>query len=451
MDVSQHRSPEQSALLTDLYQLTMLEAYYRLDMQQSAVFEFFVRRLPDSRNYLIAAGLDSVLDYLENVHFTPDEIAWLESTGRFSKAFLQRLASFRFTGQVHAMREGTIFFASEPVLRVVAPLPEAQLVESRIVNLLQYQILVASKAARCRFAAQRAQLIDFGLRRAHGGEAAILGSRASYLAGFDSTATVDAGRRFGIPLAGTMAHSFIQAHESEIQAFRNFASCHPDNVILLIDTYDTMLGAKRAAQLARQLRGDGVKIRGVRIDSGDLAAEARRVRAILDSEGGSDVRIFVSSALDEHMIAKMVSQGAPVDGFCVGTRLSVSEDAPSLDCAYKLQQYAGRLCRKRSQWKETWPGPRQVYRQYDPHGLIGRDVLCCDDEVDEGTPLLKQVMIDGRRKSGSPGLQDIRHYCAQQLATLPVQMRTLEHVSCSPTKVSERQHALVAEVDRAVH
>ena len=439
------------ALLTDLYQLTMLDAYYTLGMGEPAVFEFFVRRLPEARNFLVAAGLEQVLDYLENLHFTADEIEWLASTQRFSSSFLARLKTFRFTGQVYAMREGTVFFASEPVLRVVAPLPEAQLVESRIVNLLHYQTLVASKAARCRLAGPSAELIDFGMRRAHGAEAACLGSRASYIAGFDATATVESSRRFGIPAAGTMAHSFVQAHELELEAFRNFANCRPDNVVLLIDTYDTARGARRAVEVANRLRGSGVSVKGVRIDSGDLAVEARRVRAILDSLGAKDIRILVSGSVDEYAIAAMEAERAPVDAYCVGTRLAVSQDAPSLDCAYKLQQYAGRLCRKRSQWKETWPGPRQVYRQYDAQGLICRDILCCEDETFEGRALLSRVMDGGRRVSGPPPLTEVREYCAEQLAALPASISTLEHVTYSPAKVSDKQHALVAEIDLVAH
>lgn len=437
-----------SSLLTDLYQLTMLDAYYRLGMEQTAVFEFFVRRLPETRNYLVAAGLEQVLDYLEALVFNREDLDWLASTHRFSAELLRRLERFRFTGKVFAMPEGTVFFASEPILRVEAPLPEAQLVESRIVNLLHYQTLVASKAARCRLMAPQAQLIDFGMRRAHGAEAALLGSRASYLAGFDATATVEAARQYGIPVVGTMAHSFIQAHELETQAFSNFASCTPENVTLLIDTYNTTCGAQRVAQLARELRAKGIQVKGVRIDSGELAEEARRVREILDSEGCREVRILVSGGVDEYAIAAMRAAEAPVDVFCTGTRLSVSDDAPALDCAYKLQQYAGRPCRKRSLGKETSPGPRQVYRQYDPNGRIGLDMLTCADEVMEGKALLREVMVGGRRKSVSPTLEDIRTHCRQELATLPVTHRGVERVAYAPVKVSSRQHALAAEVDR---
>ena len=440
-----------SVLLTDWYQLAMLDAYYRLGMEQTAVFEFFVRRLPERRSFLVAAGLGQVLDYLENVRFSEDEIAWLASTKRLSPSSLERLASLRFSGRVFAVPEGTVFFASEPILRVEAPLPEAQLVESRIVSLLHYQTIVASKAARCRLAAPKTELIDFGMRRAHGAEAALLASRASYIAGFDATATVEASYRYGIPLAGTMAHSFVQAHEFESQAFQNFAHCHPQNLVLLIDTYDVLRGAERVVELAHRLRRDGIRVEGVRIDSGDLAQTARAVRGVLDRGACKDIRIFVSGSVDEYAIDAMIAAKVPIDAFCLGTRLAVSEDAPSLDCAYKLQQYDGRPVRKLSQWKETWPGPRQIYRQYDCHGYLGMDVLACEDEVIDGQPLLHEVMTDGRRMCCAPPLGDVRTYCAEQLAKLPPAYRTLEHVLQAPVKVSHRQHQLAEEVAQIPH
>jgi nicotinate phosphoribosyltransferase len=448
--MSMHDDPP-SVLLTDWYQLSMLDAYYRLGMQQTAVFEFFVRRLPERRSFLVAAGLEQVLDYLATVRFTPEQIAWLQSTGRLSADTLQRLASFRFTGRVFAVPEGTVFFASEPILRVEAPLPEAQLVESRIVSLLHYQTLVASKAARCRLAAPKAELIDFGMRRAHGAEAAVLASRASYIAGMDATATVEASFRYGIPMSGTMAHSFVQAHEFEADAFENFARCHPDNVVLLIDTYDVLRGAERVVELSHRLHSEGLRIHGVRIDSGDLAQSACAVRAVLDRGKCRDIRIYASGGLDEYAIDAMVAAKAPIDGFCLGTRLVVSEDAPSLDCAYKLQQYAGRPVRKLSQWKETWPGPRQVFRQYDQSGYLGMDVLGCEDEAIDGEPLLHEVMMNGRRLCASAPLAEARAYCAEQLARLPLAYRTLEHVLQAPMKVSQRQHRLAQEVAQIPH
>lgn len=440
-----------SVLVTDWYQLSMLDAYYRLGMEQTAIFEFYIRRLPEQRSFLVAAGLEQVLEYLQNLSFTSEEIAWLAATERLSTSALQRLASFRFSGRVFAVAEGTVCFASEPILRVEAPLPEAQLVESRIVSLLHYQTLVASKAARCRLAAPKAQLIDFGIRRAHCADASCLASRASYIAGIDATATVAASYRFGLPLAGTMAHSFVQAHELESQAFLNFARCHQQNIVLLIDTYDVRRGAERVVEVAHQLRSDGIRIQGVRIDSGDLGELARAVRAILDRGNCQDIRIFVSGNLDEYAIERLVSARAPIDAFCVGTRLTVSEDAPSLDCAYKLQQYAGRPVRKLSQWKETWPGPRQVYRKYDASGCLSMDVLACEDEVIDGQPLLHEVMTNGRRLCDAPPLSEVREYCAEQLEKLPPAYRTLEHVLQAPVKVSQRQHQLAVDVARIPH
>jgi len=436
-----------SPLLTDLYQLTMLDAYYQLGMEQPAVFEFFVRRLPTGRNFLVAAGLEQALDYLENVRFGPDDLAWLKSTGRFSSMFLDRLAAFRFQGDVMAIPEGTVFFASEPVLRVTASLPEAQLIESRLINLLQFQTLIASKAARCRLAAGSARLIDFGMRRAHGAEAACLASRASYIAGVDATATVEAGRLFGIPLAGTMAHSFIQAHDTETLAFSHFAQCRPDNVVLLIDTYDTERGAKRVAALSRLLRAAGIRVQGVRIDSGDSHEQACRVRRILDDAGGNDIQIYVSGNLDENNIAALRRDKAPIDAFCVGTHLSTSYDAPALDCAYKLNQYAGKPRRKRSAGKETWPGPRAVYRQTDAHGQIATDWLTCADETIEGRALLHTAMIRGQRCYPPPALDEVRAYCRSELQSLPEPLRTLEVNRGSPVKVSQRQHQLAEEFD----
>lgn len=445
------RAEQPSALLTDLYQLTMLDAYYRSGMEQTAIFEFFVRRLPERRSFLVAAGLEQVFDYLENVRFSAEELDWLASTRRLGSVTIERLRNFRFTGRVFAVPEGTVFFAHEPILRVEAPLPEAQLVESRIINLLHYQTLVASKAARCRLAAPKAELVEFGMRRAHGAEAALLASRACFIGGLDATATVAASYRYGIPMAGTMGHSFVQAHELETQAFQNFARMHPDNVVLLIDTYDVTRAAQRVVDLGHRLRGEGIRVKGVRIDSGDLAQVATSVRSILDRGDCKDVRIFASGALDEYSIEALQAARAPIDVFCLGTHLTISEDAPALDCAYKLQQYAGRPVRKLSPWKETWAGPRQVYRQYDPSGYIAMDVLAGEDEVIDGKALLREVMIDGHRTCPCPSLKSVREYCTEELCHLPQALRSLEHVLQAPVKITHRQRELAAEVAQRAH
>ena len=416
------------ALLTDLYQLTMLQGYYQQGMEEQAVFEFFVRKRPPARRFFLAAGLEQVLDYLEGLHFTGPELEWLAASGRFRDDFLHYLAGLRFQGDVHAMAEGTVFFPDEPILRVTAPLPQAQLVESRIINILHYQTLIASKAARVVLAAPDRLLVDFGMRRAHGGEAALFAARASYLAGFAGTATTVAAPLFQIPVFGTMAHSFVQSHDEETLAFEHFAQAQPGNVVLLIDTYDTERGARRVVQLAPRLARQGIHVKAVRLDSGDLAEHARRVRAILDEGGLSEVRIFASGNLDEYRIRELLERGAPIDGFGVGTVLDTSADVPYLDCAYKLQEYAGKPRRKRSEGKATWPGRKQVYRHYDRRGQLAGDLLTLEDAAPppDGTPLLQAVMKGGRRLQASPDLEEIRRHAAGELQRLPEVLRRLE-------------------------
>ncbi len=441
-------SERTSALLTDLYQLTMLQAYHDQGMADTAVFEFFVRKLPEGRSFLLAAGLEQVLDYLEDLHFTPEELDWLSGCGRFHGRFVESLRDFGFTGDAQAMPEGTVFFPDEPILRVVAPLPQAQLVETRIINLLQFQTLVASKAARVRLAAPAKLLVDFGLRRAHGAEAGLLSARASYLAGFDGTATVLAGMRWDIPLYGTMAHSFIQAHERETEAFEHFAHSHPRASTMLIDTYDTEAAARELVPLARRLARDGIDIQAVRLDSGDLAQHARRVRRILDDGGLSGVRIFASGNLDEFKLAKLLAEGAPIDGYGVGTRMNTSADRPYLDCAYKLQEYAGVARRKRSEGKATWPGRKQVYRRYGEDGRMAGDVLTVADDVQPGRPLLEPVMRAGRRLAASPPLKIVRERALGELGGLPEALRALTGAPDYPVAVGEPLGRLVDEVDR---
>ncbi len=442
--------PPAPALLTDLYQLTMLQAYFDGGMTQTAAFEFFVRKLPPQRNFLVAAGLEQVLDYLETLRFSDAELEWLAACGRFRQEFIDRLAALRFTGDVDAMAEGTVFFADEPILRVTAPLPQAQLVETRIINLLQYQSMVASKAVRCAIAAGGRLLVDFGLRRAHGAEAGLLSARASYLAGFSGTATVLAGVKWDVPLYGTMAHSFIQAHEDEVSAFEHFARSQPRANTMLIDTYDTEAAARQLVALAQRLRPDGIAIQAVRIDSGDLAELARRVRMILDAGGLDGVRIFVSGNLDEHAVRDLVAAQAPIDGFGVGTRMNTSADYPYLDCAYKLQEYAGQPRRKRSEGKATWPGRKQVYRSHDAQGRFSGDLLTTVDEPASGEPLLRPMMRAGSRLEAAPALAALRRHAAAQVAALPDALRGLDPAAPYPVTVADRLRALADAVDRRV-
>ncbi|MDH3256263.1 MAG: nicotinate phosphoribosyltransferase, partial [Nitrospinota bacterium] len=380
------------AVLTDLYQLAMLKAYHDRSMHQTAVFEFYIRTLPAQRNFLMAAGLEQVLEYLENLQFTRQEREWLESSGRFPAEFVDSLKDFRFTGDVDALPEGTVFFANEPVVRITAPLPQAQLAETRLINILQMQTMAASKAARMVLTAPGKTLLDFGLRRAHGAEAGLFAARASYLAGFNGTATVPAELFYGIPVFGTMAHSYIQAHPDEAAAFKDFAHSWPDNTIFLLDTYDTLQAAHKVVALARDLKKEGISIHGVRLDSGDLAQLAKEVRSILDKGGLQDTKIFASGNLDEHALEQLIAKQAPIDGFGIGTRLAVSEDAPTLECVYKMQVYDGQPRRKRSEGKATWPGKKQVFRTFDAHGKMQEDHLVLENESLPGEPLLKPCM-----------------------------------------------------------
>ncbi|HWR77678.1 MAG TPA: nicotinate phosphoribosyltransferase [Thiobacillus sp.] len=439
-------NPATSVLLTDLYQLTMLQGYHDCGMEETAVFEFFVRRLRPGRGFLMAAGLEQSLEFLEQLHFTPEDMEWLASTGRFSQAFLASLESLRFTGDVHAMPEGTAFFPNEPILRVTAPIAQAQLVETRLINLLHLETLIASKAARSVLMAPDKLLVDFGLRRAHGAEAGLLAARASYIAGFSGTSTVLAGQQFGIPLFGTMAHSFVQAHDDEALAFEHFAHAQPDNVVLLIDTYDTEAAAHKVVALAPRLTSAGIRIKGVRIDSGDLAEHARQVRTILDAGGLHETIIFASGDLDEFALRDMLAAGAPVDGFGVGTHMDTSSDLPYLDCAYKLQEYAGRARRKRSEGKQTWPGRKQVYRKHDADGRIAGDVVTLETDPQPGEPLLIQVMRGGRPLAPPPALQDVRRHAAESLGGLPEPLRRLEAFDYR-VEIASALHELAAQVD----
>lgn len=441
-------SLESSALLTDLYQLNMIQAYLERGETRTAVFELFFRKLPARRGFLLAAGLEQALDFLQDLRFSDDEVAWLAGSGRFGRDFVDYLAELRFTGEVHAMPEGTVFFADEPIIRVTAPLPQAQLVETRLINILHFQSLIASKAARLRLAAPGKALVDFGLRRAHGAEAGLMAARASYIAGFAGTATMLAEKLFGIPTFGTMAHSFIQAHANESEAFENFARARPDNLTLLIDTYDTEAGARKVVALAPRLQAEGIAIRAVRLDSGDMTALAKSVRGILDAGGLREIAIFASGGLDEVTIAAMLGAGARIDGFGVGTSLTTSSDVPALDCAYKLEEYAGIARRKRSTGKATWPGRKQVWRRYGADGCMAGDVLSLADDRQAGEPLIVPVMAEGRRLHPSPGLADIRARAAGGLARLPEPLRRLRPGASYPVEVADRLVRLAREVDR---
>lgn len=436
-----------SALLTDLYQLTMLQGYFDQRMTETAVFEFFVRKLPPSRNFLIAAGLEQVLDYLETLRFSEADLKWIRDHGGFRPEFVRHLEKFRFTGDVHAMAEGTVFFPNEPILRVTAPIAQAQLVESRLINLLHFETLIASKAARSVLMAPDKLLVDFGFRRAHGAEAGLLAARASYLVGFAGSATVLAASLYGIPVFGTMAHSFIQAHDDETLAFEHFARALPQNVVLLIDTYDTEAAADKVVKLAPELARAGIKIKGVRLDSGDLADHAFKVRRILDEGGLHEVTIFASGSVDEYVIQRLREKKAPIDGFGVGTHMDTSADAPYLDCAYKLVEYAGYARRKRSEGKVLWPGRKQVFRIYDSAGGMAEDHLTLESDRRDGAALIAPVMERGQRLKLAVSLKQLRDGTMEQLRRLPGRLKELESAPEYPVRVSEAIQSLTLDVD----
>lgn len=443
-----HADPLHSPLFTDLYELTMGQAYLAEGMDQPAVFELFFRRLPRSRNYILAAGLDDVLDCLENFHFTPDDLDYLRRQQLFSEDFLARLGDLRFTGDVFALPEGTPVFPHEPLLQVVAPILEAQLVETVVLNQVHYQSLAATKGARVVTAAAGRAVVEFGARRAHGADAALKAARCSYLAGAVGTSNVVAGQRYGIPIFGTMAHSYIQAHDDEAVAFERFARLYP-NTTLLVDTYDTLSGVRRVIELARRM-GPAFQVQSLRLDSGNLTELARQTRRMLDEAGLHHVRLFASGGLDEYKLRELLQAGAPIDAFGVGTNLAVCDDAPSLDMAYKLVDYAGVPRLKLSSEKATYPARKQVFRQQTGDGMI-RDVIGRFEEDLPGEPLLRRVMRAGQRTdAGRTTLAAARQHAAAALAKLPESLHSLDpaatpfEVQISPALERTRQSILAA-------
>lgn len=439
--------PSRSALLNDLYQLTMARAYDAEGMDQPASFELFFRTLPPTRNYAVAAGLKDVLEFLEHFHFTDDDLNYLRQQDLFPEPFFDRLRNLRFTGDVDAVPEGTVVFPHEPILRVTAPILQGQLVETFLLNQIHLQTVAASKAARVVTAARGRNVVDFGSRRAHGTDAAMKVARCSWLAGCAGTSNVLAGKEYGIPISGTMAHSYIQAHDSERDAFAAFADLFPGTT-LLVDTYDTLEGVAKLSALRNEL-GEAFQIGAVRLDSGDLLSLSRQARRMLDEAGLSNVRIFASGGLDEYSIQELLDSGATIDAFGVGTKMTVSEDAPTLDMAYKLVEYAGRPRMKLSTGKALYPGTKQVYRFADG-GQFTHDILTCADETLEGEPLLQPVMRNGRRLPDAlPPLAQSREYAMQQIASLPERIRRLEPAAPAYTvRYSQALEAMRQQVQR---
>ena len=423
-----------SALFTDLYEVTMAQAYMAEHMSGTAVFETMFRKLPQGRSYVMAAGLSDVLDFLEAFQFQPEDIDYLRGLRLFTEEFLQSLFAVRFTGDVWAVSEGTVVFPNEPIVQVIAPILEAQLAETFVVNQIHLQSVIASKAARVVEAARGRMVVDFGARRAHGTDAALKVARAGYLAGIAGTSNLLAAREYGIAAFGTMAHSFIQAFDSELDAFDAFARLYPGTT-LLVDTYDTLHGVDYVIELAK--RRNDFDVAAIRLDSGDLGALSKAARAKLDAAGLNQVEIVASSGLDEYRIAALMDDGCPIDAFAVGTKLVVAQDAPSLDMAYKLVEYDGIGRTKFSSGKVIYPGRKQVVRRLD-HGVFAGDTIGQPDEQLDGEPLLMPVMKNGRRLlQHDPGLQASRNWARQQIDGLPPQLRSLEPTGWSyPVDVS---------------
>ncbi len=436
------------ALLTDLYQLTMAACYFEEGMDEEATFSLFIRKYPENRGFFVAAGLEEALRYLESFSFTQEDLAYLEGTGLFKPAFLDFLKDLRFTGEVFALPEGTVFFKDEPLLEVSAPIIQAQLVETFLINAVSLQTLIASKAARSLYVAAGRPVIDFSLRRTQGTDAGLKVARASYLVGFTGTSNVLAGKLYGIPIFGTMAHSYITSFPREIDAFRVFARTFPGIVTLLIDTFDNVAGARKAAQVARELAARGQRLRFVRLDSGDIAAISKEVRAVLDEEGLPEVRILASGGFDEFKIARVLEAGGVVDAFAVGTKMGVSADAPYFDIAYKLVKYGGRPVMKLSTGKVTLVDKKQVWRFADAGGRMVRDVISLrEEEVAGAQPLLQPVMTQGRLTNPLPSLPRIREYCREQLARLPEPYRAISAPPVYPVTLSPGLAALQARVE----
>jgi nicotinate phosphoribosyltransferase len=411
---------ENLGLCTDLYELTMAQSYLEHGFEGEAVFSLFVRKLPKNRNFLVSCGLETLIEYLGSFRFSKEELNYLRSLGRFKDFFLDYLEEFSFSSDIYAIPEGRILFEKEPIVQIKGPLPQVQILETLVINVVHFQTLVASKAVRSRLVAGERTLVDFGFRRAHGLEAGIYAARASYIAGFDGTSNLEAGRRWGIPVFGTMAHSYVMIFDTEEEAFRAFARSFPQNTVFLLDTYDTTEAARKVVKLAKE----GVPAVGVRLDSGEIPILAKEVRKILDEGGLKNVRIIVSGGVDEYKIEDWIEGGVPIDAFGVGTKFITSSDSPYLDIAYKLVEYEGRPKVKKSPGKETFPYLRQVFRFYEG-GVMVRDEVLRWGERAEGEELVEKVVERGKRLVKEPSLDEIKERLAEDINRLPPDLRSL--------------------------
>jgi nicotinate phosphoribosyltransferase len=439
--------PSPFSLLTDLYELTMAAAYYRNNMFAPATFSLFIRDYPPDRGYLVSAGIADVVDFLESLRFSPEDLTFLQKQGLFKTEFIDFLSGFRFTGDVAAVPEGRIFFKDEPLLEVTAPIIEAQLAETFIINAVNLQVSITTKASRCVHAAAGRNLVDFSLRRTQGTDAGIKVARSCYIAGFSATSNVLAGKCYDIPISGTMAHSYVTSFTEEIEAFRSFAETFPENTVLLIDTYDTLSGAQNAVEVAKEMAARGNLLRGVRLDSGDMTDLSRKVRTILDDADFRDVRIFASGGFDEYKIKDAVDRGARIDAFGVGTKMGVSADGPYTDMAYKLVRYNGRPVLKLSSGKKTLVERKQVFRKVKD-GDFHRDVIALREEHLAGEPLLVPAMEQGRRTTDPEPLSVIRGRFIKEFSVLDDRYKSIKSPSTYPVELSD---GLKQRQSEAVH
>ena len=430
-------------LFTDLYELTMSAAYFKENIFSDATFSLYIRNDHPHRNYFVAAGLEYALNALENYSFTKTDIDYLESTKLFSKDFLSFLSDFRFSGTVFAMPEGTVFFENEPLLEITAPIIEAQLLETFLLNTISFSTLIASKAARNIYAAQGRPLIDFSMRRAQGIDAGIKVARSTYIAGFAGTSNVLAGKVFGMPVSGTMAHSYVTAFNSEHEAFSAYSKIFPETSVFLIDTYDTINGARIAARVGKEMEKRGDRLFGVRLDSGDMTALSIEVRKILDESGLSCVKIVASGNFDEYKIADAISKGAFIDTFGVGTKVGVSADAPFQDIVYKMVRFGNRDIKKLSSKKITLAGKKQVFRKTDNNGRYVEDLICLRNEkIKNAYPILDKVMGNGKLLRPNPDLNKIRERFSTNFSLLDEKYKSINEDILYPVKLSSNLNEL---------
>lgn len=439
-------------LFTDLYELTMAACYYEHGLLDRATFSLFIRKYPPYRRYFVSAGLADVLEYLKALKFTAEDLEYLEKTALFKAEFLSYLEKFRFTGDVYAIPEGRLFFRDEPLLEITAPLIEAQVIETFIINTINLQVMIATKASRCVHAAGGRKLVDFSLRRTQGTDAGMKVARASFIGGFIGTSNVLAGKVYGFPIFGTMAHSLITSFDNEIDAFRAFAETFPENTVLLVDTYDTLAGTTKAVKVGAEMAQKGEILKGLRLDSGDIACLSKRVRAMLKKSGLEETIIFASGGFDEYKIQKVLEQDGDVDSFGVGTKMGVSADAPYFDMAYKLVKYSGRPVMKLSPGKISLPSEKQVFRTTTSKGKLRRDTIGLRDEkIKQGKPLLKSVMTKGKIKIKLPTLPQIQKTFLDEFDKLDKKYKRLEEEKIEyPVSLSPRLRTLQSRMIRRI-